>query len=50
MRTTITVDENNITLTRKQFSEQLISFLAEQLISFEGAAPQQIRKDVHQLP
>jgi hypothetical protein len=29
MRTTITVDQNNIALTRKQFSEQLISALAD---------------------
>ena len=29
MRTTITVDQNNIALIRKQFSQQLISALAE---------------------
>jgi hypothetical protein len=29
MRKTITVDQNNIALTRKQFSEQLISALAD---------------------
>jgi hypothetical protein len=29
MRTTITVDQNNIALARKQFSEQLISALVD---------------------
>jgi hypothetical protein len=29
MRKTITVDQNNIALTRKQFSEQLISAIAD---------------------
>ena len=32
MRTTITVDQNNIALTRKQFSEQLISADSEALL------------------
>ena len=43
MRTSITVDQNNIALTRKKFSEQLISALAD-----FGYMP--IRKDVHLLP
>jgi len=43
MRTTITVDQNNIALTRKKFSEQLISALDD-----FGDMP--IRKGVHLLP
>ena len=52
MRKTITVDQANIALTRKQFSEQLISALADygDMPADSEAAPQQIRKGLHSFP
>ena len=47
------VDQNNIALIRKYFSQQLISAVADYgdiPADFLGAAPQEIRKGVHQLP
>ena len=49
MRTTITVDQKNIALTRKQFFEQLFSALAD-FGDMPAALEALLRKGVHQLP
>ena len=49
MRTTITVDQKNIALTRKQFFEQLFSALAD-FGDMPADLEALLRKEVHQLP
>jgi hypothetical protein len=49
MRTTITVDQKNIALTRKQFFEQLFSALAD-FVDMPADLEALLRKGVHQLP
>jgi hypothetical protein len=48
MRTTITVDQKNIALTRKQFSEQLVSALAD-FGDMPADSEALLRNSVHQL-